>query len=656
MSDFLKLLLSMSLSGSAIAIFLFAIKPFLGERFSKSWQYYIWLVVILRMLIPYSPEISLMGSLFNRVEAFQKNQELSLPARDMGVGRYEADNNMQNSKGSISAVQPQKETLQPFSINDAGNQFDFIFILWLSGTLLIFLFKVIQYRRYLHYLKGKSTIINDNGMWDLLQQVTETLRMKRKINLYKSELIKSPMLIGLLKPVIFLPENRLNQDNLESVFKHELIHLKRLDLWYKWLIQLTVCIHWFNPIVYIMRKKISILCELSCDEAVAMKLDIQGKMDYGNTLINAVAFGTGDRSNPISTTLCEDKKNLKERLAVIMKAGKKSRKIIILSSIITVILIGTAIGLGTFTKNSTFPKEPTSVTEQNGRMEIVQVNEWDIDKETIDGAMQQEFVSNSNEKQEGSRDTSSNTSIDKETIDMLLTKIMSSPLTSSNPGDYIDAHQSEYSEIITMGRTALPYLMEILDGVDTGLKGHIAKQIGEEITKELIDLKESSDEKLIKEALTSIDNWNIIMGYTASEVGKPLPEHSEKEVKSARAVVEEYFRAVAEKDAKAILATMYPREGFTMERVESGSLQLYGTETRTLISIDYDSQDRTRRNYRPINHPITAEDVIVFKVSFNIEYPLKDGGSWNEGIYDNWSMILFRDNEDSPWLIYDQGY
>jgi len=135
----------------------------------------------------------------------------------------------------------------------------------------------------------------------------------------------------------------------------------------------------------------------------------------------------------------------------------------------------------------------------------------------------------------------------------------------------------------------------------------------------------------------------------------PLPEFAEAEVAAARAVVEEYYRAVAAKDAEAILATLYPREHRTLENVKSGHVQLYGTENRTLLTIDYDSQDPMRRRYRPI-HPITADNIIVFKVSFNIEYPLKDGGPWNEGVYENWSMILIRDDKNSPWLIYDQGY
>jgi hypothetical protein len=150
------------------------------------------------------------------------------------------------------------------------------------------------------------------------------------------------------------------------------------------------------------------------------------------------------------------------------------------------------------------------------------------------------------------------------------------------------------------------------------------------------------------------DTENALKKDPAVELS--LPELTDAEVNEARAVVVEYYRAVAEKNAEAILATLYPREQLTIESVKNGSIKLYGTETCTLISIDYDPQDEKRASYRPSNHHISAENIVVFKTSFNIDYPLKDGGPWNEGIYNNWSMILIRDDENSPWFIYDQGY
>jgi len=259
-------------------------------------------------------------------------------------------------------------------------------------------------------------------------------------------------------------------------------------------------------------------------------------------------------------------------------------------------------------------------------------------------------------EQKNSMDITSENAANLQGIDKLLSEIMSSPLHSSATGDYIKAHQKEYDEIVSMGEEALPSLIGILNGGDKGLRGNIVMLLCEDIVKNLNENRENNPEteKLIKEALSSVDNWNIMMGYTSLRKDtEPMPEFTKEEVAAARAVVEEYYRAVAAKDAEAILATMYPRERLTMDRVKSGNIQLYGTEKRTLLTIDYDSQDSMRKSYKP---GIAAENIIVFKVSFNIEYPLKDGGPWNEGIYNNWSMILIRDGENSPWLIYDQGY
>ncbi|NMB96783.1 MAG: DUF4825 domain-containing protein [Clostridiaceae bacterium] len=179
-----------------------------------------------------------------------------------------------------------------------------------------------------------------------------------------------------------------------------------------------------------------------------------------------------------------------------------------------------------------------------------------------------------------------------------------------------------------------------------------------------MNIDKATMEKIGDELIDCLKNASMGIGgfdfETELDDDPPMPEFSDTEVEAARSVVEEYFRAVAAKDAEAILATMYPREHRTIDRVKSGNVQLYGDETRTLLTIDYFSQDRTRRNYRPGNLQITAESIIVFRVSFEIKYPLKDGkkvgGPWNEGVYEDWNMILIRDDENSPWLIYDQGY
>ncbi len=128
---------------------------------------------------------------------------------------------------------------------------------------------------------------------------------------------------------------------------------------------------------------------------------------------------------------------------------------------------------------------------------------------------------------------------------------------------------------------------------------------------------------------------------------------SSQEVAAAQSVVEEYFRACKEKDSGAILKTLTPEHN-------RPNTFLFGEETKTLLTIDYNPEDSERQTYitsgRGSFNDIREENVIVFRVSFNIEYPEGVIGAWNEGKYENWSIILIRDDKDSPWLIDDQGW
>ena len=125
-----------------------------------------------------------------------------------------------------------------------------------------------------------------------------------------------------------------------------------------------------------------------------------------------------------------------------------------------------------------------------------------------------------------------------------------------------------------------------------------------------------------------------------------------QEVAAAQSVVEEYFRACEEKDSQAILKTLTPA-------LNRPNTVLFGEETKTLLKIDYNPEDPMRQWYitsgRGSFNDIKEENVIVFRVSFNIKYPEGVTGAWNEGKYEDWSIILIRDDKDSPWLIDDQG-
>jgi beta-lactamase regulating signal transducer with metallopeptidase domain len=97
------------------------------------------------------------------------------------------------------------------------------------------------------------------------------------------------MLIGILRPCIVIPDINFNERQLKYILLHEITHLRRLDIAVKWLTMIVTSIHWFNPLMYFIKREINHACELACDEAVIKDLNPTEKQAYGDTLISVVA-------------------------------------------------------------------------------------------------------------------------------------------------------------------------------------------------------------------------------------------------------------------------------------------------------------------------------------------------------------------------------
>ena len=123
---------------------------------------------------------------------------------------------------------------------------------------------------------------------------------------------------------------------LSYIFTHELIHYKQRDMFYKWMIQIVVCAHWFNPFVYLLEREVNKSCELSCDEKVLSVLDDKARREYGDTLISFFKSNNLYKSSLASVTLTEGAEQLKERLGAIMKFKKMSKGAIVITTIFTV--------------------------------------------------------------------------------------------------------------------------------------------------------------------------------------------------------------------------------------------------------------------------------------------------------------------------------
>ncbi|MDU4977733.1 MAG: M56 family metallopeptidase, partial [Hungatella hathewayi] len=198
------------------------------------------------------------------------------------------------------------------------------------------------------YIRAGSEEAGDIDLLERFGKLVEKSRVKNTVEFCTNSLISSPLLIGFFHPCIVLPTADLSSSDFEYTILHELTHYKRRDMFYKWLIQLIVCVHWFNPLVYLMRREIDRACELSCDEAVIKTLDPGGRKAYGDTLLHAMGAGGRYRDSLASVTLNESRELLKERLDAIMRFKRTTRLTAAVSAALVLVLSFTAAVTGAY--------------------------------------------------------------------------------------------------------------------------------------------------------------------------------------------------------------------------------------------------------------------------------------------------------------------
>ena len=327
MNEFIKILLSLSVSGALLLLLILGLRSLYKNRFSKRWQYYIWIIVALRFLLPFTPDTTIVGSLFEKFDTAAITNEIptspNVPV-PVGTGNDKAEPIWANQEITVSATR------------ESFNKYVCLFFIWSALALVLFVRKVTVYQGFIQYIKAGNKEVSDIKILNLLSDCEEKLNIKTRVELSCNPLIDSPMLIGFFRPRIILPIGELEDKELFYIFVHEMIHYKQRDMFYKWLIQIVVCVHWFNPFVYLLEKEVNKSCELSCDEKVISVLDDTARREYGDMLISFLKSNNLYKSSLASVTLTEGAEQLKERLGAIMKFRKKSKAIIAITAIFTV--------------------------------------------------------------------------------------------------------------------------------------------------------------------------------------------------------------------------------------------------------------------------------------------------------------------------------
>ena len=157
------------------------------------------------------------------------------------------------------------------------------------GMCGVLVWSGVAHMRLRRYLRRWAAVETREEVCCRYAAQAQRLNLKRVPKLLACPGLEVPMLTGLVAPALMLPQNASPEDGLDYALLHELIHYRRRDIWLKALVMLTVSVHWFNPVMWLMVRQVDRDIELACDEAALTVLPEEERLAYGETILQAAA-------------------------------------------------------------------------------------------------------------------------------------------------------------------------------------------------------------------------------------------------------------------------------------------------------------------------------------------------------------------------------
>ena len=305
---FFKGVLSTSLSVAPIIVLLIAVRPFLRKHYTIGSLFTLWLLVGIRLVMTIQlPNISpIVVSTGEPIVSFETDMSL--------ISRAFAETSFIQESESIMATPIMVYSISWFGIFAMG---------WFCGFVIILgaqiLLNIHSHRKLLHW----SIPVDDeqNRIFELCKCEQN---IRNTIPLYKCVAIATPLLLGLFRPCVLIPNSTVSDWQLQYALRHELVHYKRRDLWFKLLLLIVCSMHWFNPLVWIMAKMAEIDMEISCDRDVLKICGDTSRKDYGLAMLKFIDSGK-NKLQLLTTRFLENKKQLRTRFESIMDTKTKKR-------------------------------------------------------------------------------------------------------------------------------------------------------------------------------------------------------------------------------------------------------------------------------------------------------------------------------------------
>ena len=273
MEELFRAALITSCAGGALTLVLLALRPVTSKIFGSVWQYYIYLAALAVFIIPIS-----FGRSYSPFPESVEPAEVAqfAPAETIVTEPPQADTVSEIETAPVPAAEERRAEIWGIRLTDI------LKYVWLVGIAVFLAGAAVSYARFLRLIRKNSRVTNCAEF----EEIKAAMGIRRNIAVKASTMLDAPLMVGVFRPALILPDSKIGESELRYIVMHELTHFKRRDLLYKWFAMIVNAIHWFNPLVYLLIRRINEDCEISCDVTVTKNFSEEEKKEYMRTIVN----------------------------------------------------------------------------------------------------------------------------------------------------------------------------------------------------------------------------------------------------------------------------------------------------------------------------------------------------------------------------------
>jgi len=354
LSPFLEWLVKTTIEGSVLIALIVLVKAVLRDRLPIRWHYWLWVLLLIRLVMPWAPKTKLSAFNFiphsfelQRIELALQSEKRIRPPVESPVDQRKktsprtstiADTNVPKLVTPLEPT-PQVEAVQkPARVEtvpvkqEKWSQTVFVRLcstlpfVWLIGAVGLAGFILVRNFKLWRLVKRERPITNSQIL-ELLEDCKMQMGIQTIVGVVVTDKVKGPALFGFIRPRLLLPQGLIEDlglDELYYVFIHELCHLKRRDVYLGWLISLLQILHWFNPLMWFAFHRMRLDREFACDALAVSTINAEEAPVYGRTILNLLEKFSQVNYVPSIAGILEDSSQIERRIKMIAKSKKCS--------------------------------------------------------------------------------------------------------------------------------------------------------------------------------------------------------------------------------------------------------------------------------------------------------------------------------------------